>query len=343
MEEIKNEIEKANNDAIQARRNESAEKLLGLYFPVLDQGFVSLVDFFGSDAAIAQAARCSYGAGTRPVSDDRNLIRYLVRHLHTSPLEQAELKFHLKMPIVSARQLVRHRTCSMNEMSGRYSIMPLQFYSPRFEDFKYQASNNKQGRGDTVRRDQYIESRLNSDVARELIKRNYEIDLKNDVARELARIDLPLSTYTEMYWKMDLHNLFHFLGLRCDNHAQYEIRVFANVIAGIVKEVFPLAYDAWMDYNFTSQSFSYQEMRALIEMGEELGGSGYDGGGFETCIPPEENWDKWGEQHGLSKREVQEFFGKLTLKNRPDYTLDLSTAKSPDYFRREAEKYVPNI
>ncbi len=149
--------------------------------------------------------------------------------------------------------------------------------------------------------------------------------------------------------KSDLRNLLHFLGLRCDSHAQYEIRVFADVIAGIVKEAFPYTYEAWMDYNFTSTEFSYQEMKALIAMGEELGGMSSVGGseyirpGFEDCIPPEETWGEWGKQYGLSKREVQEFFGKLTLKNRPDYTLDLSTAKSPDYFRREAEKYVPNI
>ncbi len=344
MEVIKKEIEKANNDAIQARRNESAEKLLGLYFPVLDHGFVSLVDFFGSDADIARAARCSYGAGTKSVSDDRNLIRYLVRHHHTSPLEQAELKFHLKMPIFVARQLVRHRTCNMNEASGRYSILPLQFYSPKFDDFKYQSSDNKQGRGDVVRREQYIESRLNSDVSRELVKRNYEVDLKNDVARELARIDLPLSTYTEMYWKMDLHNLLHLLGLRCDSHAQYEIRVFANIIAGIVKKVFPHSYEAWLDYKFTAQTFSYQEMKALIAMGGEMGASGSCEGGFEEYfLMTDDQKSEFGKKFNLSKREVQEFFGKLTLKNRPDYTLDLNTAKSPDYFRKEAEKYVPNV
>jgi thymidylate synthase (FAD) len=338
------EIEKANYEAIKARTNESANKLLGLYFPVLDHGFVSLIDYCGSDAAIARAARCSYGAGTRAISDDSALIRYLVRHQHTSPLEQAELTFHLKMPIVSARQLVRHRTCSMNEISGRYSIMPLQFYSPKFEDFKLQSKDNKQGRDREIERSVYIENRIRSDTARALVKENYEIDLGNDVARELARIDLPLSTYTEMYWKMDLHNLFHFLGLRCDSHAQYEIRVFANIIAGIVKEVFPLAYNAWMDYKFTSQNFSYQEMKALIAMGNELGSSGSDeGGGFETCIPPEEQWAEWGKLFGLSKRETTEFFGKLILKNQPNYTLDLSTAKSPDHFRREAEKYVPKI
>lgn len=324
--------------------SEGAEKLLDLYFPVLDHGFVALKDYCGSDAAVARAARCSYGAGTRAVSDDRNLIRYLVRHKHTSPLEQVEITLHCKMPIFVARQWVRHRTASLNEMSGRYSIMPLQFYSPKFEDFKLQSTDNKQGRGDSTPENLYFESRARSDQARELVKQNYEIDLSNDVARELARIDLPLSTYTEWYWKMDLNNLMRFLYLRCDGHAQYEIRAYADVIAGIVKEVAPASYEAWLDYIHTSTEFSYQEMKALIAMGHNLSyHQEIEGKGFETLIPQEDQWGEWGKQYGLSKREVQEFFGKLTLKNRPDYTLDLNTAKSPDYFRREAEKYVPNI
>lgn len=338
------EVERANADAIQARKNESADKLLGLYFPVLDHGFVSLVDYIGSDAAVARAARCSYGAGTRAVSDDRNLIRYLVRHKHTSPLEQVEITLHCKMPIFVARQWVRHRTASLNEMSGRYSIMPLQFYSPKFEDFKFQSTDNKQGRGDSTPENLYFENRVRSDQARELVKQNYEIDLTNDVARELARIDLPLSTYTEWYWKMDLNNLMRFLYLRCDGHAQYEIRAYADVIAGIVKEVAPAAYEAWLDYIHTSTEFSYQEMKALIAMGGEMGASGSCEGGFEEYfLMTDDQKSEFGKKFNLSKREVQEFFGKLTLKNRPDYTLDLSTAKSPDYFRREAEKYVPKI
>lgn len=237
-----------------------------------------------------------------------------------------------------------HRTANLNEMSGRYSVMPLQFYSPKFKDFKYQSSDNKQGRGDLALRDHYLENRIRSDTSRELVKENYVIDLKNDIARELARIDLPLSTYTEWYWKMDLNNLMRFLYLRCDSHAQYEIRAYSDVIAGIVKEVVPASYEAWLDYLFTSTDFSYQEMKALLHLGVQLGTSGSDeGGGFETCFPPEENWGEWGKQFGLSKRETAEFFGKLNLKEQPDYTLDLSTAKSPQYFREEAEKYVPEI
>jgi thymidylate synthase (FAD) len=338
------EIEKANYEAIKARTNESANKLLGLYFPVLDHGFVSLVDYMGSDAEVARAARCSYGAGTRAISDDRALIRYLVRHKHTSPLEQVEFKLHCKMPIFVARQWVRHRTASLNEMSGRYSIMPLQFYSPKFEDFKLQAKDNKQGRDREVERNVYIENRIRSDTARALVTENYEIDLGNDVARELARIDLPLSTYTEWYWKMDLNNLMRFMYLRSDSHAQFEIRAFSDVIAGIVQEVAPASYEAWLDYMFTGAEFSHQEMKALLALGNELGGCGSDlGGGFEEVIPPEDQWTEWGKLFGLSKREVAEFFGKLKLKERPNYKLDLSKAKSPEYYQKEAEKYVPKI
>jgi len=248
------------------------------------------------------------------------------------------------MPIFVARQLIRHRTASLNEMSGRYSIMPLQFYSPKFEDFKLQSKDNKQGRDREVERNVYIENRIRSDTARALVKENYEIDLGNDVARELARIDLPLSTYTEMYWKMDLNNLMKFLYLRCDSHAQYEIRVLANVIAGIVKEVAPASYEAWLDYMFTGAEFSHQEMKALIDMGNASSSSGSCGGGFvEDNMPSEDQFAEWGKRYGLSKREVAEFFGKLNLKERPNYTLDLSTAKSPEYYQREAEKYVPKI
>lgn len=222
--------------------------------------------------------------------------------------------------------------------------MPLQFYSPKLENFKFQSSDNKQGRSNIVGNDFYVENRARSNSVRELVKQNYILDLTNDVARELARIDLPLSTYTEWYWKIDLKNLMHFLSLRCDSHAQYEIMVYANVISGIMKEVVPISYEAWLDYIFTSTNFSYQEMKALIAMGNILGCSGSDeGGGFEACIPPEEKREEWGKKFGLSKRETNEFFGKLAIKNKPDYTLDLSMAKSPAYFKAEAEKYVPNM
>lgn len=336
------DIEKANYEAKQARNNESAEQLLGLYFPVLDHGFVSLVDFMGSDAGIAQAARCSYGAGTRAVNDDRALIRYLIRHKHTSPIEQCELKFHCRMPIFVARQWIRHRTANVNEMSGRYSVMPLQFYTPKFENFSYQSKDNKQGRSEQAEANSYNSAVTRFNNTREYVKDNYEWLLREDVARELARIDLPLSTYTEWYWKIDLHNLMHFLRLRCDSHAQYEIRVFADIMAGMVKMVAPAAYEAWLDYSIGSESFSFQEMEALRSIltlqASESGALNVD-----LALPKEGQVKAWGERFGLTMRETNELLGKLAAKARPDFNLDLSTAKPPEFFRQEAEKYVPAV
>lgn len=339
-------IEQANYEARQARNNETAEQLLGLYFPVLDHGFVSLVDFMGSDAAVAQAARCSYGAGTRAVNDDRALIRYLVRHKHTSPLEQVELKFHCKMPIFVARQWVRHRTASLNEMSGRYSIMPLQFYTPNLEHFATQSKNNKQGRSnEEVSSNNYNLALTKINGVRGYVKDNYEWLLSEDVARELARIDLPLSTYTEWYWKINLHNLMHFLRLRCDSHAQYEIRVFADVMAGMAKMVAPAAYEAWLDYSLGSENFSFQEMQALFDLMSEMA---YDGrvSYIEEYLmfSSDEKRKEWGQKFGLTLRETNEFIGKISQKKvLPDFTLDLSLAKTPEHFRAQAEKYVPAV
>jgi thymidylate synthase (FAD) len=335
-------LDNANIEAIQARNNNGADEILGLYFPVLDQGFVSLVDYMGNDAAIAQAARCSYGAGTRSISNDRSLIRYLVRHRHTSPLEQMELKFHCRMPIFVARQWVRHRTASLNEVSGRYSVMPLQFYTPDFENFKKQSANNKQGREDVIHHEFFIENRIRSNKARQIVKDNYINDLEHDVARELARIDLPLATYTEWYWKMDLHNLTHFLTLRCDPHAQYEIRAYANVIAGIVKIVAPATYEAWIDYSIGSANFSRQEMIALQTIFEDAASCGDDLGGIDGCLPKPEQYKEFGNKFNLTEREVSELVGKLLNSEMFDFSLDLSSAKSPDYFKEQAEKCLPS-
>jgi thymidylate synthase (FAD) len=324
------ENEKANHEAKQARQNPSADRLLGLYFPVLDQGFVSLVDYMGNDAAIAQAARCSYGPGTRAVNDDRALIRYLVRHKHTSPLEQVELKFHCKMPIFVARQWVRHRTASLNEMSGRYSIMPLQFYTPDVESFKLQSKDNKQGRDDDGTLEQGLHKGFvaATKTIRNNVKKHYVECLTYDVAREIARIDLPLSTYTEWYWKMDLHNLMHFLRLRCDGHAQWEIRQYANIIAGIVQAVVPAAFEAWQDYVYEAETFTYQDMRLLQHMF-----------GKHSSVPSEEE----AVERGMSKREYREFQKKFLVAEKQDFTLRLDEAKPPSYFREQAEMCVPEI
>ena len=204
-----------------ARPIPAAEEILGGYFPVLDHGFVSLVDYMGSDDSVERAARVSYGYGTRHTSATRGLIRYLRRHKHTTPSEMVELKFHCAMPMFVARQWIRHRTASVNEYSGRYSLMPLLFYSPPKDQFSLQSPTNNQGRGDVASDAQYAEATRRWDEIRSRAAEAYTWMVEEDLARELARIDLPMSTYTQWYWKVDLHNLLHFLTLRVDPHAQW--------------------------------------------------------------------------------------------------------------------------
>jgi thymidylate synthase (FAD) len=274
--------------------NPKADELLGKEFKVLNHGFVRLVDYMGGDESIVQAARVSYGKGTKTVSEDRTLIRYLMRHQHTTPFEMVEFKFHIKLPIFVARQWIRHRTANVNEYSGRYSIMPEEFYVPEESVIKYQNSLNKQGRD-------------NEEVPPEIRKRVLEILLQEqkssfngyqemleyNIARELARINLPLSLYTQWYWKIDLHNLFHFLKLRMDKHAQYEIRVYAEKMAEIVKVIVPMAYEAFEDYVLNSITFSKNELTLLKKY-------------LPNSIDESEL-----EKFDFSKYEKAEFFDKL--------------------------------
>lgn len=241
------------------------EELLDLYFPVLDHGFVALKDYFGNDDSIAEAARTSYGGGTKSSSDNNNLIRYLINHKHTSPVEQVEIKLHCRMPIFIARQWIRHRTANVNEISGRYSVIPMEFYTPNQENICYQSTNNKQGRGDSVSRNIANEFRFDLMHSRRIVSAGYKTAIENNIARETARIDLPLSTYTEWYWKIDIHNLLHFLTLRCDSHAQKEIRDYGNVIAGMIKLIYPNTYQAWIDYQFGARTFSRMECKLLYD------------------------------------------------------------------------------
>ena len=246
---------------------EEAEALIDQLVPVLDKGFVRLVDYMGSDQRIVQAARVSYGAGTKTVRGDRGLINYLMKNWHTSPFEQVQLTFHTKMPIFVARQWVRHRTARLNEISGRYSIMKDEFYLPEPEQIRYQSESNKQGRSeDCVPFDEAkaIIERLEKEQ-REIYSHYQEL-LDKNVARELARTNLPISLYTEWYWQIDLHNLFHFLRLRLDPHAQYEIRAFAEAMAKCAKAVAPLAYEAFEEHILHSISFSRSEAHALALM-----------------------------------------------------------------------------
>lgn len=237
-----------------------AETWLGKSIPCLDHGFVYLVDYMGNDSAIPQAARTSYGAGTKKVSEDEGLIRYLKRHVHTTPFEMVEFKFHCKMPIFVARQWIRHRTANVNEYSGRYSEMINEFYIPNLEQIKAQSTANRQGRGDDLSPETKtkIQNLLIEDSKR--VYGSYKELLDLDFARELARIGLSVSNYTEWYWKIDLHNLMHFLSLRLDSHAQYEIRVFAEAMAQIIKDAVPMSYKAFEDYQLHSIKLSKVEI-----------------------------------------------------------------------------------
>lgn len=233
----------------------------------LDKGFVRLVDYMGTDSAIVQAARVSYGKGTKSRNQDRELIRYLLRHKHTSPFEMVEFKFHVKLPIFVARQWIRHRTANVNEYSGRYSEMKDEFYIPEIEQVRPQNKTNMQGRADelmpTETAKQIVESLAQT---QKILFREYNVFLQQDLARELARINLPLSTYTEWYWKIDLHNLLHFLRLRLDTHAQYEIQVYAEAIMEIISEIVPMTIEAFKDYTLDSRSFSKQELAIIKSM-----------------------------------------------------------------------------
>lgn len=312
-----------------------AEEILGLYFPVLDNGFVALVDYMGNDASIERAARVSYGYGTRKTSQTRGLIRYLRRHHHTTPSEMVELCFHCCMPMFVARQWIRHRTANVNEYSGRYSLMPMLFYTPSAEQLQTQSANNNQGRsGTVVPENAYLAAVERWNRIRAESKETYEWLTGNEVARELARIDLPLSTYTQWYWKIDLHNLLHFLTLRADPHAQWEIQEFGKVMAGMLKRVAPLSYEAWLDYAVCGAPLSRAEISALGQLvrpeGDALAASGRLG--------PED----FGAL-GLTPREVRELFAKLTPKTPPDFEIDPRDAKPAEYFAERFAAAVPAV
>ncbi|MSO53931.1 MAG: FAD-dependent thymidylate synthase [Rhodospirillales bacterium] len=277
--------------------------------PVLDSGFVRVVDYLGDDTAIVQAARVSYGRGTKKVSDDRGLIRYLMRHRHTTPFEMCELKLHVKLPIFVARQWIRHRTANVNEYSARYSVLDREFYVP--ERMAAQSETNRQGRAGEL-------DPTESDAARALIQGDGDraygtyLDLLNEteggevrdpsrkgVARELARMVLPANVYTQWYWKVDLHNLLHFLSLRADPHAQYEIRVYAEAIGAVVQKWVPITWEAFEDYWTKGARLSAQALRLL-----------------KTMLAPgvladEAKLEALRKESGLSQREFLEFLDTL--------------------------------
>ena len=244
-----------------------AEEILDKEFPVLNAGFVRLVDYMGGDSRIVQSARVSYGDGTKTVREDGALIDYLLRHQHTSPFEQVVLTFHVKMPIFVARQWIRHRTARVNEISGRYSVMRDEFYIPADMDVAKQSTDNKQGRSTEAVTHAYaasVQERLQNGQQR--VYEEYKELVDEGLARELARVNLPLSMYTEMYWEIDLHNLLHFLKLRLDSHAQKEIRDYANVILEITRKVAPMAVSSFENHQQNGVNFSGEEMADLRTM-----------------------------------------------------------------------------
>ena len=284
------------------------EKILYEAIPILDHGFIRVVDYMGNDTSIVQAARVSYGKGTKKVSTDSGLIKYLMRHWHSTPFEMCEIKYHVKLPIFIARQWIRHRTANVNEYSARYSILDKEFYLPKTENLAAQSQSNRQGRGDVLQGEQakkvlYL---LKNDA--EQTYNNYEMMLNErydgsiinekeiGLARELARMNLTLNTYTQWYWKTDLLNLMNFLRLRADHHAQYEIRTYADAMLDTLKKWVPITYEAFMDYRVGGTEVSAKGkiiIQKLIK-GEEI------------------NVD----QSGLSKREWNELMIAFNLKEK---------------------------
>ncbi len=301
------EIEALRSEISETARVTAPELEAVLYKPieVLDHGFIRVIDYMGDDSSIVQSARVSYGKGTKKISNDKGLIKYLMRHRHSTPFEMCEIKFHIKLPIFIARQWIRHRTANVNEYSARYSILDKEFYIPSAENLAAQSAINNQGRGDALTDDEAsnVIQILKKDA--EQTYSNYETLLnessegniidesKSGIARELARMNLTLNTYTQWYWKIDLNNLLHFLALRADDHAQYEIRVYADAMLDIVKKWVPLTYDAFEDYRIGGTELSAKEvslMRKLLK-GEKVS--------FE--------------EEGLSKREWSELQRKFEI------------------------------
>jgi thymidylate synthase (FAD) len=289
----------------------SLEEALYKIHPVLDHGFVRLVDYMGDDGAIVQSARVSYGRGTKAATNDRGLIRYLMRHRHTTPFEMCEIKLHVKLPIFVARQWIRHRTANVNEYSARYSILDREFYLPHQDHLASQSLSNKQGREEVLGNAQAAEvlELLRRDSIQTYDTYEHLLNDKGDgspvdegrpqLARELARMNLSINYYTQWYWKIDLHNLLHFLSLRMDSHAQYEIRVYADIIAQLVEKWVPHAYEAFSDYRVGGSFFSRREVDVLKEV--------LQGGSVDELLPGS----------GLSGRERREFRVKMGLPARP--------------------------
>ena len=284
------------------------EAILYEAIPVLDHGFIRVVDYMGDDSSVVQAARVSYGKGTKKVSTDAGLIKYLMRHWHSTPFEMCEIKYHVKLPIFIARQWIRHRTANVNEYSARYSILDKEFYLPTPEHLAAQSKNNRQGRGDILKGDQakQVLDLLKKDAEQtyknyeEMLNERYDGSVidekKSGLARELARMNLTLNTYTQWYWKTDLLNLMNFLRLRADDHAQYEIRAYATAMLDTLKKWVPTTYEAFMDYRVGGTEVSAKGKSIIQKLIK----------GEKVSI----------EDSGLSKREWNELMQELNQKNK---------------------------
>jgi len=306
--EQKNEIlnQQSQKNVTKRVTSPELEKILYEAIPVLDHGFVRVVDYMGDDTSIVQSARVSYGKGTKKVSTDSGLIKYLMRHRHSTPFEMCEIKYHIKLPIFIARQWIRHRTANVNEYSARYSIMDKEFYVPERENLAAQSTNNRQGRGELINGKQAdnILKILKDDAERnyqhyeEMLNEKYDgsviDDKKQGLARELARMNLTLNSYTQWYWKTDLLNLLNFLALRADSHAQFEIREYADVMMKTVKKWVPTTYDAFIDYRVGGMELSAKGKLVIQKM---IKG--------EKCDI---------ESSGLSKREWNELMDSFGFK-----------------------------
>ena len=308
--EQQNEIKELQSQQNKTKRviSPQLENILFNVIPILDHGFIRVVDYMGDDSSIVQAARVSYGKGTKKVSTDSGLIKYLMRHWHSTPFEMCEIKYHIKLPIFIARQWIRHRTANVNEYSARYSILDKEFYLPSKENLAAQSKNNRQGRGEVLSGDQANEvlNLLKNDAERTYD--NYETMLnerydgsvidekKSGLARELARMNLTLNTYTQWYWKTDLLNLMNFLRLRADGHAQFEIRAYADVMLDTLKKWVPITYEAFMDYRVGGTEISSKGKLVLKDL---ISGKNVDI-----------------DSSGLSKREWNELMSAFDLKKK---------------------------
>jgi thymidylate synthase (FAD) len=286
--------------------SEELEAILYEPIPVLDHGFIRVIDYMGTDNAIVQAARVSYGKGTKKTREDAGLINYLLRHRHTTPFEMCEIKLHIKLPIFIARQWIRHRTANVNEYSGRYSILDREFYVPAPEHLAAQSISNRQGRGDVLEGEEaqrvldilksdaqqcydHYQEMLNEDEVGNVVDED-----KQGLARELARMNLPVNFYTQWYWKIDLHNFMHFLALRADDHAQYEIRVYAQAMLDVLKRWVPITYAAFMDYRMGATEISQKGLDVVRRMVK----------GEKVDV----------ESSGMSKREWNELMDSLKIE-----------------------------